>query len=368
MEAIGTVKSKFDKPANPEKMKEYESTLVIAEEYAKGLEGLEAGQYLQVIFNFHLLASDDYQLFGSKRIGEPRGVFASRSPKRPNGLGVTAVELVAKDGNQLRVKGLDAVDGTPILDIKPYSKLMDEIDEEDDYYQSHHQAQPRTEIEKLIADNDLEKLLLKAGELHGHFCPFLSLGVKAAAYAIQKLEVESQGMEEIVAVVETNSCFSDGIQYVTGCTFGNNALIYRDYGKTAVTVTERGGRGLRLYLKNYKVVDENYPEASQLFEKVIAKRQGTKEEEKRLNKKWQQIAFELLEYPIEDLFKIAEVEIELPDYAPIKEDKFCAECGEKIMAGKEVTIEGQDYCVPCLESTYLQLDGRGLKSIEHVQE
>ena len=364
MEKIGIVKSEFEKPVNPEKMKEYESTLVIDEEYARGLEGLEAGQSLQVIFNFHLI--DDYKLFGPKRIGEPRGVFASRSPKRPNGLGVTAVELLAKDGNQLRVKGLDAIDGTPILDIKPYSKLMDQVDTDTDYHQGHHQAQPRTEIEKLIADNDLEKLLLKTGELHGHFCPFVSLGVKAAAYAMQELDVSSQGMEEIVAVVETNSCFSDGIQYVTGCTFGNNALIYRDYGKTAVTVATRDGTGIRLYLENYDIIDDNYPEASQLFDKVIAKREGTEAEERRLNKKWQQIAFELLDYPIEELFKIEEVEIELPDYAPIKEDKFCSECGEKIMAGKEVSIEGQNYCVPCMESTYMQLDGRGLEMIGHV--
>ncbi|WP_204702393.1 tRNA (N6-threonylcarbamoyladenosine(37)-N6)-methyltransferase TrmO [Halanaerobacter jeridensis] len=364
MEKIGIVKSEFEKPVNPEKMKEYESTLVIDEEYARGLEGLEVGQSLQVIFNFHLI--DDYKLFGPKRIGEPRGVFASRSPKRPNGLGVTAVELLAKDGNQLRVKGLDAIDGTPILDIKSYSKLMDQVDTDTDHHQGHHQAQPRTEIEKLIEDNDLEKLLLKAGELHGHFCPFVSLGVKAAAYAMQELDVSSQGMEEIVAVVETNSCFSDGIQYVTGCTFGNNALIYRDYGKTAVTVATRDGTGIRLYLENYNVVDENYPEASQLFDKVIAQRNGSAEEEERLNKKWQQIAFELLEYPIEELFKIEEVEIDVPDYAPIKEDKFCSECGEKIMAGKEVTIEGEDYCVPCMESNYLQLDGRGLELIGHV--
>jgi len=361
MEKVGIVKSKFEEPVNPEKMKEYESTLVIDEEYAKGLEGLEAGQSLQVIFNFHLL--DDYKLFGPKRIGEPRGVFASRSPKRPNGLGVTAVELLERDGNELRVKGLDAINGTPILDIKPYSKLMDQVDITKDQYLSHHQAQPRTEIEKLIDDNDLEKLLLKTGELHGHFCPFVSLGVKAAAYAMQELDVKAQGMEEIVAVVETNNCFSDGIQYVSGCTFGNNALIYRDYGKTAVTVATRNGKGIRLYLKNYDLIDDNYPEASQLFDKVIAKREGTEAEERRLNKKWQQIAFELLDYSIKDLFKIEEVEIELPDYAPIKEDKFCSECGEKIMEGKEVSIDDQDYCVLCMENTYLQLDGRGLELI-----
>ena len=359
---IGVVNSKFKEPANPEKMKEYKSTIIIDEEYQQGLEGLKVGQDLQVIFKFHLI--DDYQLFGPKRIGEPRGVFASRSPKRPNGLGVTAVKLIAKDENKLTVKGLDAIDGTPVLDIKPYSKLMDQVDDKEDIYQSHHRSQPRARIEKLIDEDNLEELLLKSGELHGHFCPFLSLGVKAAAYALQELDIQSEGLEEVLAVVETNSCFSDGIQYVTGCTFVNNALIYRDYGKTAVTIAKRSGKGIRLYLDNYDVVANNYPEASQLFDKVIAKRAGITEDKKELNKKWQQIAFELLDYPIDDLFKIEEVEIEIPDYAPIKDDKFCAQCGEKIMAGKELTLKDQNYCIPCIEGIYLQLDGSGLKEIE----
>ena len=54
-------------------------------------------------------------------------------------------------------------------------------------------------------------------------------------------------MEEVVAIVECNNCFTDGIQVVTGCTFGNNALIYKDLGKTAVTVARRlDGAGVRL--------------------------------------------------------------------------------------------------------------------------
>ena len=107
-------------------------------------------------------------------------------------------------------------------------------------------SNPRQEIEKAIAVGDLPKLLKMSGMLHGHFCPFSAIGVKAAARAMKELSVRSTGMEEVIAIVETNNCFSDGVQFVTSCSFGNNALIYRDYGKTAFTLASnsRGLKGL----------------------------------------------------------------------------------------------------------------------------
>ncbi|MDW8103354.1 MAG: FmdE family protein, partial [Anaerolineae bacterium] len=92
-------------------------------------------------------------------------------------------------------------------------------------------TQPRSSVEFLIREGNARVLLLKAGELHGHFCPFLALGVRAGLIAMQALGVqENPGMEDVVAILECNNCFSDGVQVVTGCTFGNNALIYRDVG------------------------------------------------------------------------------------------------------------------------------------------
>jgi tRNA-Thr(GGU) m(6)t(6)A37 methyltransferase TsaA len=58
------------------------------------------------------------------------GVFASRSPYRPNGIGLTLVELLKVEGNVLYVKGLDAINGTPVLDIKPYMKDLEEKEKE----------------------------------------------------------------------------------------------------------------------------------------------------------------------------------------------------------------------------------------------
>ena len=124
---------------------------------------------------------------------------------------------------------------------------------------------PRHEIEAAIASGDLKKLLTISGMLHGHYCPFSALGVKAAALAVKELKTSSTGMEQVVAIVETNSCFSDGVQLVTGCSFGNNALIYRDYGKTALTLTHRDGNGIRLAAKVDSSPLQRYPEAEDLL-------------------------------------------------------------------------------------------------------
>jgi len=362
MNFIGTVKSRFEQPADPDEMREGESVIVVEPEYEEGLYRIEDNDYIQVVFGFHLARG--YTLKGPRRGGTVRGVFASRSPGRPTPVGITTVRLLAREGRRLRVKGLDAVDGTPVLDLKPYVSVMDGP-EPRSLAEEELKTNPRRQINDLIISGDLPALLLKAGELHGHFCPFLSLGVKAGAYALQQLGLQSDGLEDLIAIVETNSCFSDGIQYSTGCSLGNNALIYRDYGKTAVTVTRRGGEGIRLYVKDTgDLLNERYPRAMELFQKVIVDRKGTEQEKEDLKKAWGQIAFGLVKLPVEDLFKIEKgLSVELPSYAPMFGNKNCSQCGEKMMASRAVQEDGRDLCIPCAAAGYLQLDGAGLCSV-----
>ncbi len=222
---------------------------------------------------------------------------------------------------------------------------------------------PRAEINKLIKNKELEKLLLKTGELHGHFCPYVSLGVMAGVYCLNYLQVLTDGMEDVLAVVETNSCFSDGVQYVTGCTFGNNGLIYKDYGKTAVTVVRRGDKGIRLHVKERDNILARYPEAQALFEKIVVNREGTDKEKGLLKQKWTEIAFDLLKLPEKELFDMKEVYPDLPGYAPIFADEYCCKCGEKIMAPKAVKDGDKVLCKNCAGVEYLQLDGSGLKEV-----
>ncbi|MDI3485679.1 MAG: tRNA (adenine37-N6)-methyltransferase [Methanolobus sp.] len=119
MHPIGFVDNSIFEPASAREKKDTESLIVLKSEYAEGLDSITDFDKIQVFFYFHL--SEGFSMIQKRRYdGKMAGVFASRSPKRPNGIGVTVVELLKVDTNILHVKGLDAINGTPILDIKPY--------------------------------------------------------------------------------------------------------------------------------------------------------------------------------------------------------------------------------------------------------
>jgi len=220
---------------------------------------------------------------------------------------------------------------------------------------------PRHEIEESIAVDDLPKLLEMTGMLHGHFCPFVALGVKAAMRALKELGVSSTGMEEVVVIVETNNCFSDGIQFVTGCSFGNNALIYRDYGKTAFTLARRNGEAVRVSVKaDSHLLEEHEPEATELFQKVVVNHQGTGDDQRRLKELWQQASFKILDIPDEQLFNVKRVTIRVPAYARIFASVKCAVCGENIMEPRARIKDGKPICIPCSGHEYYQLAGDGI--------
>ena len=117
---IGQVENGLPFPTPGEQLRASESRIVLAAEFVHGLEGLEKEPRILVVFHFH--RSEGWDLFQHPRgdTSRPkRGVFALRSPRRPNGIGVSEVDLLEIDGNILRGQGLDAVDGTPVLDLKP---------------------------------------------------------------------------------------------------------------------------------------------------------------------------------------------------------------------------------------------------------
>ena len=123
---IGHVESDFAVPAASEEMRQHPSRLVLRPDLAEGLDGLAAGDWLVVLFYFH--RSQGYELRRHPRgdTSQPiRGVFALRSQYRPNPIGVTVARIEAVEGNVVHVSGLDALDGTPLLDIKPYVSFFD---------------------------------------------------------------------------------------------------------------------------------------------------------------------------------------------------------------------------------------------------
>ncbi len=116
---IGYVENDFLAPGGWRDCTALESRLVIDPSLVEGLQGLEPGQQIMVVFYFHRSTGFDLCQHprGDSSLSQ-RGVFTLRSPRRPNPIGVTVVELLAVDGKVLHVRGLDACNGTPILDLK----------------------------------------------------------------------------------------------------------------------------------------------------------------------------------------------------------------------------------------------------------
>jgi tRNA (adenine37-N6)-methyltransferase len=116
---IGWVENEFNEPASPDQIRLAESHIVLDPLLIEGLQGLEPGQQIMVVFYFH--CSEGFDLLQhprGDRSRPKRGVFSLRSPRRPNPIGVTIVELVGIEDNVLRVRGLDAINATPVLDLK----------------------------------------------------------------------------------------------------------------------------------------------------------------------------------------------------------------------------------------------------------
>lgn len=122
---VGYVENDYLEPVYNEEVYKKVSQIVLKKEFTDGLYRIGDFEKLYILFYFS--ESEGYKLTQRRRYdGEISGVFASRSPYRPNGIGLTIVELLKVEGNVLHVKGLDAINGTPILDIKPYIKKIEE--------------------------------------------------------------------------------------------------------------------------------------------------------------------------------------------------------------------------------------------------
>jgi tRNA-Thr(GGU) m(6)t(6)A37 methyltransferase TsaA len=122
MRPIGIVRNAIAEP-RPHGWEHVRSDIILREELSPMLEGIDGYSHVIVIFAFHRVPDsarrDSVRPRGDERVPE-QGVLATRSQLRPNPVGVAVVPLMKRRKNILRVEGLDAIDGTPVLDIKPY--------------------------------------------------------------------------------------------------------------------------------------------------------------------------------------------------------------------------------------------------------
>jgi tRNA-Thr(GGU) m(6)t(6)A37 methyltransferase TsaA len=124
MRAIGYVRSPYGESKSIPKglgaKHDAEGTLEVLERYEAGLKDIEGFSHLFVIWAFDRSEGFDLVATPPTDEGRPHGVFATRSPRRPNAIGLTVLELLGREGRRLHVRGVDMLDGTPVLDIKPY--------------------------------------------------------------------------------------------------------------------------------------------------------------------------------------------------------------------------------------------------------
>jgi tRNA-Thr(GGU) m(6)t(6)A37 methyltransferase TsaA len=125
LKPIGIIHSPYkDRKECPPHGREEICWIEIFDQYAEGLKDIDGFSHLILLYWFH--QGNDYSLLVKTPWSpELHGLFSTRSPDRPNSLGFSVVELIERKGNQLKVKGLDALEGTPLLDIKPYLPPID---------------------------------------------------------------------------------------------------------------------------------------------------------------------------------------------------------------------------------------------------
>ncbi len=154
----------------------------------------------------------------------------------------------------------------------------------------------------------------RAAAFHGHRCPGLAIGVRAAEEAVRLL-----GTAELYCMAESSACYIDGIQALCGCTVGNGRLKFHPTGKTAFSFYTAGGEGVRLLLK---------PAGG-----------GMSREE--------HIDF-LLTAPLEEVYAVGGPRVPWPDYVPSKRESApCAVCGEPTALAELREKDGKRVCVDC---------------------
>lgn len=192
-----------------------------------------------------------------------------------------------------------------------------------------------------------ERRIEETTAFHGHWCPGLAIGIRAAEWALAEMGKSSD--EEIVSVVETDMCGVDAIQYMTGCTFGKGNLIYKDYGKNAFTFYRRSdGKAVRLVLR-----PTIYGDTSSLLGKLHHKKETkglNEEEQKTWSETRAEISKRIMESNIKDVFDFEEAKGAPPKKARIFSSLTCEDCGEPVMETRTRRFDERVLCIPCFEA------------------
>jgi tRNA-Thr(GGU) m(6)t(6)A37 methyltransferase TsaA len=300
-----------DTPIQPAFAEGCTGTAEVFPEYADALKDVEGFSHLILLYLFHR-AGPPLLVVKPFLDDAEHGVFATRHPRRPNHIGLSIVKLVRRRGNELVLQNVDILDGTPLLDIKPYVPRFDAPEAVRSGWQD-------------AVDPDLAE----AVKFHGHLCPGLVIGLRASKLAMERLGAKRAEDEEMIAIVENDSCSADGVQWVTGCTFGKGNFFFRDYGKQVFTLALRPtGRAVRVAIKRRDRRSGEPPV-----------------EDREARTRW------LLSAPADDIFDIRDTVVSLPEEARIRSAIVCANCGEEAMESRTVKRGERVLCIPCAKES-----------------
>jgi formylmethanofuran dehydrogenase subunit E len=184
-------------------------------------------------------------------------------------------------------------------------------------------------------------------DFHGHVCPGLAIGYAAVKAGEQELDLGRSEDEEIVAIVENDSCAVDAIQVLLGCTFGKGNLIFRDWGKQVYTFFEReSGRAVRVVLAGRELPGRE--ERHALKEKIDA---GLADDEDR--RRWEELrnasVIEMISSDPKTWFKIEKVDEKMPPPARIVSTSPCDICGEETVSSKLLNHDSGRICPGCAQ-------------------
>lgn len=191
-----------------------------------------------------------------------------------------------------------------------------------------------------------KELIKKTIAFHGHSCPGLAIGIRVAELVLQKLG--PPGQSDLVAVVETDMCGVDAIQFLTGCTFGKGNLIHKDYGKMAFNFYDRNkDAGFRAVLRP-DISGKIGSELHSLMKKV-ADGIANEEERVRCDKLRKALQDRYMDVNLEEMFIMMEPAFPIPKPARILQSLRCEACGEMAMESRTRRLGGKTLCLPCFE-------------------
>jgi formylmethanofuran dehydrogenase subunit E len=185
-----------------------------------------------------------------------------------------------------------------------------------------------------------------AVNFHGHACPGLALGFRVAKLALKEMGLRAKD-EELVAVVENNSCAVDAIQLLCGCTFGKGNLIFKDYGKQVYTFFKRPNpEAVRISVNWQPPPEDPVTEAMwKQYSQGDRSPEVTAAVQDRKARKIQAV----LTADDSELFEVKRIQAEMPEPARIYKSLTCDKCGEKVMEPRTRVIDGRVLCITCCE-------------------